>query len=291
VVPREEDPLASIAAHDAPPNLQALLAGLQQPSDPVPTAPWGAPALALPDSTNVNTTLPPAHATVRGLVRLEPESAVAKPTPPLISGDGTGPTSRSPAAATLVSDAGSTDTPPAVTSEAFVPGPVAPGNPLTQATSTPAAPAAAGASPSATHARIAASPHSAAFGPELGAQISTFIRHGVERAQLQLHPAELGPVTVQILVEGASAQVHLWAEQPGTRLALEQAMPALAGQLRESGLTLTGGGVFEQPRQAPEQKQRETGTGPSATAHPTADPASLAFAAPARRRGLVDLIA
>jgi flagellar hook-length control protein FliK len=292
VVPREENPLAPIAVNDAPPSLQALLAGLQPPSDPVPAALWGAPAPALPVSPYVNTALLPAHAAVRGVVRLEPDSAVANPTAPLIAGDGTGPTTRSPAAATLTSDASTTAIPPAIISEAISPGPVAPSSPLIQASATQAAPATSSASlQPATQAQIAASPHSAAFGPELGAQISTFVRHGVERAQLQLHPAEMGPVTVQILVEGANAQVRLWAEQPGTRQALELAMPALAGQLRESGLTLTGGGVFEQPRQEPEQTRRETGAGGPASPHPTADPAPLAFAAPARRRGLVDLVA
>jgi flagellar hook-length control protein FliK len=132
----------------------------------------------------------------------------------------------------------------------------------------------------AAQAQIAASPDSPAFAPELGAQISTFVRQGVERAQLQLHPAEMGPVTVQILVEGAAAQVRLWADQPGTRQALEQAMPTLAGQLRESGLTLTGGGVFEQAQQTPEQAWHEARHGNGfRRAHPQQNPAGPSLAA------------
>lgn len=266
------------------------------PSPAWPVTPYASatpsPAPASPVTPCTSAPLLPAPVVVRGVVRLEPESAVANPAVPVISGEEAGVATRGPAAATPTNEASPTGLPPTITNETIAPGPSAPSSPLIQASATQAAPATASASlPPAVQAQIAASPHSAAFGPELGAQISTFVRHGVERAQLQLHPAEMGPVTVQILVEGASAQVRLWAEQPGTRQALEQAMPALAGQLREGGLTLTGGGVFEQPRQAPEQTWRETGAGVPAAAHPTADPAALSFAAPTRRRGLVDLVA
>lgn len=110
--------------------------------------------------------------------------------------------------------------------------------------------AAANATPAAaTDGRIAASPGSSEFAPQLAAQISTFVRDGLHHALLELNPAEMGPLTVQIQLDGNAARVHLAAEHAGTRLALEQAMPQLAGSLRENGLTLSGGGVFEQPRQ------------------------------------------
>ena len=338
IVSREDDLLVPDTGNDAPTSLQALLASLQPPSDAAPAAPaaaWGAATPALPVAPNASAMLLTGHAAVRGIVRVEPGSAVVNPAAPSIAGDGTGVATRSPAAAILTGETSTTGTPPAIAHEAIPPAPAELSSPLIQASEAQAAPTPASASlqpatqaqlaayphsaafgselgalsspliqasamqpapasaslPPVTQAQIAAYPHSAAFGPEFGAQISTFVRHGVERAQLQLHPAEMGPVTVQILVEGANAQVRLWAEQPGTRQALEQAMPALAGQLREGGLTLTGGGVFEQPRQAPEQTRRETGAGGPASAHPTADPAPLAFATPARRRGLVDLVA
>jgi hypothetical protein len=91
---------------------------------------------------------------------------------------------------------------------------------------------------------------SPAFAAEAGYRIAVLVRDGIETAQLQLNPAELGPVTVHIVVEGLTAQVHLTADHAETRQALEASMPQLAGNLRESGLTLTGGGVSEQaPRQ------------------------------------------
>lgn len=112
-----------------------------------------------------------------------------------------------------------------------------------------------------TDGRIAASPSHADFAPQLAAHITTFVRDGLQQARLELNPGEMGPLTVQIQLDGNAARVHLAAEHAGTRAALEQAMPQLAGSLRENGLTLSGGGVFEQPRQPQQQAQSGGGNG------------------------------
>ena len=160
--------------------------------------------------------------------------------------------------------------------------------------------ASAAATPVQAEVHLPAAPGSAEFGPQLGAQISTFVRGGVEHARLHLNPAELGPVSVQIQLDGQNALVHLSAENAHTRQALEQALPLLAGSLREAGLTLSGGGVFEQPRQgggaqadghhgAAAQQDRgddrgdERADGRNDGLH--AGPAQV------RRRGVVDLVA
>ena len=88
--------------------------------------------------------------------------------------------------------------------------------------------------------------HSPAFAPALGAQLTLLIKDGVTAARLHLNPAEMGPISVQIQLDGNQARVEMVAEMAATRQILEQSMPALAGALRDSGLTLTGGGVFEQ---------------------------------------------
>lgn len=144
----------------------------------------------------------------------------------------------------------------------------------------------------AAEGRITPRPGSAEFAPELGARISTFVRDGVQHARLELNPAALGPVSVQIQLDGQAAQVHLAAAQAETRAALEQAMPQLAGSLREAGLTLAGGGVFDQPR----QPQAEAGAPQSGRTRREPEgqrddaSAAQAMAAP-RRRGVVDLVA
>lgn len=149
-----------------------------------------------------------------------------------------------------------------------------------------AAPAAA----SVAVAHLPAAPGSAEFTTQLGAQLTTFIRDGVQHARLHLNPAEMGPVTVQIQLDGPSAQVHLAAEHGLTRQALEQSMPLLAGSLREAGLTLSGGGVFEQPR-PPREGAPGTPAGSRRGDDIGAEPAAHPAAAAVRRRGVVDLVA
>ena len=158
---------------------------------------------------------------------------------------------------------------------------------------TPAATAVAASAPA--EARIAATPGSADFASQLGAQLSTFVRDGVQHARLELHPVELGPVTVQIQLDGNTAQVNLAAEQAPTRAALEDALPQLAGSLREAGLTLTGGGVFEQPRQS--SGSRGDGSAPTRESNTRSErdaareSVTLQPLAAPRRRGVVDLVA
>jgi flagellar hook-length control protein FliK len=165
-----------------------------------------------------------------------------------------------------------------------------------QFASMPAAHAAAGgdaATLSPAEARLALAPGHAGFAPALGATLATFVRQGIEHARLHLNPAEMGPVAVQIRLDGQAAQVLMSAAHADTRAALEQALPTLAGALREAGLTLAGGGVFEQPR---ESRRDDGGEGRTATrdglaAGAAREAGTAATAAPAQRRGVVDLVA
>nr|WP_295085336.1 flagellar hook-length control protein FliK [uncultured Roseateles sp.] len=88
--------------------------------------------------------------------------------------------------------------------------------------------------------------HSAAFAPEMAARLSVLASQGVQEAHLHLNPAEMGPVAVQIVVDGQQAQVSFHADNAQTREVLERGLPDLAAALRENGLTLSGGGVFQQ---------------------------------------------
>ena len=92
--------------------------------------------------------------------------------------------------------------------------------------------------------------HSSGFAPEMAARLSLAAAEGVQQAQLHLNPAEIGPVQVQIMLDGQQAQISFMAEQADTRAVLEKSLPELAGALREQGLTLSGGGVFSQQQQA-----------------------------------------
>lgn len=103
--------------------------------------------------------------------------------------------------------------------------------------------------------------HSPEFAPAMSARLAMLAAEGVQKAQLQLNPAEMGPVSVEITVEGQQAQIAFHAVQADTRQVLEQSLPELAAALRDQGLTLSGGGVFEQSqRQAREQAQQSSGS-------------------------------
>ena len=142
--------------------------------------------------------------------------------------------------------------------------------------------------------RLAAGPASADFGAQLSAQITTFVRDGVEHARLHLNPADMGPVQVTIQVDGGTAAVHLSADSAQTRQALEQALPMLAGSLREEGLTLTGGGVSQQARQDAgnaQTRQDDPTRGDTRPANGAAQDSADRAAPPGQRRGIVDLVA
>ena len=136
---------------------------------------------------------------------------------------------------------------------------------------------------------------SPAFAPSLATQVRWWASDGVQQAQLQLNPAEMGPVTVRIVVlDGREARIDFSADLAATRSAIEAALPVLAAALDDGGLKLTGGGVHDgsaQQRPAWHAHSVTHRTTPSSAA-PGDDPA--ATAASARNtagRGMVDLVA
>ncbi len=156
--------------------------------------------------------------------------------------------------------------------------------------------AAADAAPTLTHAGVHAPVKSDAFAPELGARVSLLAVDGVQQAQLQLNPADMGPVTVQITVDGSQAQVSFHAAQAETRQALEQSLPDLAAALQGQGLTLAGGGVFQQAsHDASHEGERDGDGGTARDSRGGGDRVGAAAtpgAPPARRSvGLLDTFA
>lgn len=161
---------------------------------------------------------------------------------------------------------------------------------------------AAASGPAGARYELHAPLHSPGFAPEMAARLSVAAADGIQQAQLHLNPAEMGPVQVQIVLDGQQAQVSFVAEQADTRAALEKSLPELAGALREQGLTLSGGGVFSQqqqtasgqPGQADSQGGRPGARWASAPMGETVSDDAVAAAARApvtRARGVLDLFA
>jgi flagellar hook-length control protein FliK len=142
--------------------------------------------------------------------------------------------------------------------------------------------------------------HSPEFAPEMAARVSVLAAEGVQRAELHLNPAEMGPVQVQIVVDGQQAQISFMSDQAETRSVLERSLPELATALRDSGLTLSGGGVFQQPReqrdpssqqQSGEAQGRGAGHGEAGGTAAGTEALTAAPRPAARTRGVVDVYA
>ncbi|MCK9684685.1 flagellar hook-length control protein FliK [Scleromatobacter humisilvae] len=104
-------------------------------------------------------------------------------------------------------------------------------------------------------------PQAPAFAPALGHQIDVWMKGGVQHAEVQLSPQDLGPIRVKIEMQGDQTRVHMSADVQSTRDALQQAMPQLSQQLGQVGISLTGGGVSDQPTFQQSQAQAQANAG------------------------------
>jgi flagellar hook-length control protein FliK len=86
------------------------------------------------------------------------------------------------------------------------------------------------------------------FHEALGLQVSLLAREGIHHAELRLNPADMGPVSVQITMNGDQARVDFGADLAQTRQVIEAGWAELATSLQEAGFTLSGGGVSEHAR-------------------------------------------
>lgn len=152
--------------------------------------------------------------------------------------------------------------------------------------------------PPPVQAHVAAPLDSPGFAPALATQVRWLVRDGLQQAQLSLNPAEMGPVTVQIVLDGREARIDFRADLAATRQAIEASLPTLAAALDDSGLRLAGGGVHDgQARQGMGPHGQPGWAGGVRGALPAddaADGAAPALAAAPRHgaaRGLVDLVA
>jgi flagellar hook-length control protein FliK len=96
---------------------------------------------------------------------------------------------------------------------------------------------------------------SAAFADEVSARAAGLAQSGITQAQLQLSPADLGPVQVHITMQAGQASVWFGATHADTRAALEQSLPRLRELFAGAGMPLTDSGVFREP---PQQQQAQT---------------------------------
>jgi len=83
------------------------------------------------------------------------------------------------------------------------------------------------------------------WGNALNERVLWLADRGIQRAEIRLHPAELGPVSVRISVEDEAAQVAFISQHPLTREAIEAAMPRLREMFVANGLDLNDASVSD----------------------------------------------
>lgn len=145
------------------------------------------------------------------------------------------------------------------------------------------------------NAALPSPPQSPAFAGELGAEVRWMVQAGVQQAELQLNPAELGPIQVQLTLTGPSADIQFTALHGMTRDSLQQALPVLREMLAQDGLQLGNAGIaggqagqdLGHRQRAQPQQRAVTDPEPGASAAPRrAGVASLRAG-----RGMLDLYA
>ncbi len=138
--------------------------------------------------------------------------------------------------------------------------------------------------------------HDPRFADAFGERITWLLREGLQVAELTLHPQELGPIRIELALEGDAATIGVVAAQAETRGAIEQSLPRLRELLAQQGVHLGGttvdsgaqrqaGGDSRSPARRGEARGAQiTPIGPGAIDLTGA-------AAPAVRAGRVDVFA
>jgi flagellar hook-length control protein FliK len=110
---------------------------------------------------------------------------------------------------------------------------------------------------------------SAAFADDVTTQVTGLAQAGVTQAQLQLNPADMGPVQVHITMQAGQASVWFGATHADTRAALEQSLPRLRELFAGAGMPLTDSGVFREPPQQQQPQALATASGAASTSGDT----------------------
>lgn len=133
---------------------------------------------------------------------------------------------------------------------------------------------------------------------QLGERVVWLARGDIQNAQININPAQLGPIQINISLNGDQMSAHFVAAHQEVRQALEDAMPRLRDMLSGAGINLGQANVGAQTQQ---QQQRESfahfgerprSSGEDAILSPDNHTASNMIGRPVQQgRGLVDLFA
>jgi flagellar hook-length control protein FliK len=160
---------------------------------------------------------------------------------------------------------------------------------LQQLTSTASTTSTADTAPAPTM-RVHAEVDSAEFPQSLADRVSFMVDNSWSNAKLQVNPAQLGPIELQIAVQGDHAQVMMSTHSALTRDALESSVPKLREMLSSQGFTQVNVDVSQRSFQERSAYTPPYGWTPSPVS--SAAPATLSStAAPRTLLGVVDAYA
>ncbi len=81
---------------------------------------------------------------------------------------------------------------------------------------------------------------------DLGQRMAWMMQNQTHRAELQVTPLHLGPLHLQIELNGSQASVSFTTPHANVRETIENALPQLREMLETQGLQLSGAGVHQQ---------------------------------------------
>jgi flagellar hook-length control protein FliK len=175
------------------------------------------------------------------------------------------------------------------------PGLVLPGGGTT-ASETAAATSKADSAPRGTEsqATMRAAAGDAGWGEELRNRINWFNKNGIQKAELRLHPAELGSLEIRITTDNDNASIVFYSQNRAARELMEAEMPRLREMFAQTGIELNQSDVSEQSLaqyEAGGQDGPATGAATESDApedSPTEAISSLNTAEPGAASGLID---
>jgi len=143
---------------------------------------------------------------------------------------------------------------------------------------------------SIAHAAVSTPVGASGFANELAQRVVVFAGQKVQRAEIAVTPADLGPIAVSIEVRGHEATLAFAAASHTTRAAIEDALPRLREMLSAQGLQLAGTHVGSEPRRDPYRPARNEQNANAASVRDDAATTSAPTNAEMRRRmNLIDI--
>lgn len=138
-------------------------------------------------------------------------------------------------------------------------------------------------------------PSSPAFPTELVSEVRFLLKGGLQHAELQMNPVELGPIQIELSLNAQVADIGFTAAHAATREGIAQSLPQLREMLSSQGLSLghTSVGAQAQGQQQAQQDRTRPDASPSSTGGVVSNNSMAVRVGDAVRsaRGVLDLYA